>query len=488
MTVFTAWPALAQHGGGALIFCHDGTTCDGDTFHQLALVLTDAGAAPVTQVRELPEELTPFRLVFAMAPVAELSTLDENRLVSFYADGGHLVLASEAVGYSTGSSRSFNRITTNLSYGPVFSEDSHDSLCIKYATVVGGHSITAGVAQIMYAYSTGIVGMLTPLATGQSGQTLIASGERLVAVADTNPFSDYCGVWSADGNTRLVQNIWAGTLGTGDHDGDGISDAVDNCYYTHNPDQSDRDGDGVGDACDNTDSDGDGYADVADNCPTTHNPDQANLDGDSFGDACDDDVDGDGVPNARDNCYTVYNPDQSDFDGDFGGDACDGDIDADGLPNSNDACPYDALNACGAGGFAGAGVIGGFAGVGAIGGVGAFGGLMTGGMAPTGGFGAVGANGGMAATGGFGAAGTTGGASSGRSGSGGSHQGAMGGAGAAGGAAGESGDDAEFVELTGRGCGCAIARRDGVRPAGLAAMFVALVLARRRRPRVWRES
>lgn len=65
---------------------------------------------------------------------------------------------------------------------------------------------------------------------------------------------------------------WGATCAV-DSDGDGISDAQDNCPNTANPDQSDFDGDGVGDVCDN--------------CPTTSNPDQANADGDPAGDACD---------------------------------------------------------------------------------------------------------------------------------------------------------------------------------------------------------
>ena len=36
----------------------------------------------------------------------------------------------------------------------------------------------------------------------------------------------------------------------GDADGDGVADGVDNCPFTHNPDQTDTDGDETGDACD----------------------------------------------------------------------------------------------------------------------------------------------------------------------------------------------------------------------------------------------
>src|SRR5262249_59407248 len=40
-----------------------------------------------------------------------------------------------------------------------------------------------------------------------------------------------------------------GTPPTGDRDGDGVPDGVDNCPDVPNPDQADSEGDGVGDAC-----------------------------------------------------------------------------------------------------------------------------------------------------------------------------------------------------------------------------------------------
>ena len=110
-----------------------------------------------------------------------------------------------------------------------------------------------------------------------------------------------------------------------DADGDGVSDADDNCPFVANHDQTDGDGDGVGDACDN--------------CPAMSNPDQSDVDGDGQGDVCDADIDGDGVANADDNCQSVPNKAQTNNSNTSLGDACNPDIDADGIPNAQDNCP-----------------------------------------------------------------------------------------------------------------------------------------------------
>ena len=114
---------------------------------------------------------------------------------------------------------------------------------------------------------------------------------------------------------------------SGDLDGDGIEDFVDNCKFVFNPTQQDTDGDGVGDACDNCpfvanppvlrgdgepvqpDFDGDGIGDACDNCPTIFNPGQEDADGDGVGDVCD-------------NCPNVFNPGQEDSNNNGIGDAC----------------------------------------------------------------------------------------------------------------------------------------------------------------------
>ena len=98
---------------------------------------------------------------------------------------------------------------------------------------------------------------------------------------------------------------WAELCG-GDSDGDGVSDAADNCILLHDPDQADSDDDGVGDLCDRGyDYDQDTIPNTTDNCPWTPNTDQADEDGDGIGDLCGPDIedrDLDTIIDADDNC------------------------------------------------------------------------------------------------------------------------------------------------------------------------------------------
>ncbi len=110
-------------------------------------------------------------------------------------------------------------------------------------------------------------------------------------------------------NDGVAVNVIEYTPAYGDADDDGVTDDVDNCPNTPNPDQSDSDGDDVGNACDN--------------CPDTANPGQEDTDGDGAGDACD------GCPD---------DPEKT-TPGLCGCGAVDTDSDGDMIPDCVDQCP-----------------------------------------------------------------------------------------------------------------------------------------------------
>ncbi|MGH8453644.1 MAG: thrombospondin type 3 repeat-containing protein [Nevskiales bacterium] len=141
---------------------------------------------------------------------------------------------------------------------------------------------------------------------------------------------DASGVQLATGSDTIDNNLQPPPP---DADGDGVTDAQDQCANTP-----------AGATVNNVgcpDSDGDGDFDNADNCPLAANADQLNTDGvNDGGDACDTDDDNDGDLDGADNCPLVANADQLNTDGaNDGGDACDTDDDNDGVADAGDQCP-----------------------------------------------------------------------------------------------------------------------------------------------------
>jgi hypothetical protein len=194
------------------------------------------------------------------------------------------------------------------------------------------------------------------LGEGCPGVRSCVGGELQPCNAPT-PMPEICNSLDDDCDGETDEGL-DGPCGTGDRDGDGRQDPVDNCPAAPNPEQTDTDGDGSGDACD-ADDDGDGAPDDAD-CepvdPAVHpgadeicNGRDDDCDGSSDeapggGSVCGSggqDSDGDGLADDVDNCPLVSNADQLDTDGDGHGDSCDEDDDGDGSPDSEDCAPLD---------------------------------------------------------------------------------------------------------------------------------------------------
>jgi len=127
-----------------------------------------------------------------------------------------------------------------------------------------------------------------------------------------------------DGVPDTLESDLGLTIGSGDSDGDGISDLTEIGDFS---DPADTDQDGTIDALDK-DSDGDGLTDEVEGA--------VDSDGDGIPDYQDTDSDDDGILDGEDNCPTVPNVGQADLDMDGVGDACDPDIDGDGLSNTDE--------------------------------------------------------------------------------------------------------------------------------------------------------
>ena len=124
---------------------------------------------------------------------------------------------------------------------------------------------------------------------------------QLLSVAGSTTYT--IRVWNNPGSEGTFDICVDETILSGDPDGDGLCDALDNCDSTPNPGQEDGDSDGVGDVCDNcvstpnasqTDGDSDGVGDACDNCPTVANPGQEDANSNTIGDVCE--------PPANDGC------------------------------------------------------------------------------------------------------------------------------------------------------------------------------------------
>ncbi len=111
---------------------------------------------------------------------------------------------------------------------------------IESTTFDGGYGYMQGTSMA----TPNTVGVAALLFAQQPTLTGAQARQRLINSVDPLP-----GLPSVAGGRVNAHRALAGT---GDSDGDGIDDDVDNCPSVVNPDQADADGDGHGDACDSS--------------------------------------------------------------------------------------------------------------------------------------------------------------------------------------------------------------------------------------------
>jgi len=277
-----------------------------------------------------------------------------------------------------------NNETTTTSCGTVTVADGAASASLAVRCVVTPVDSTIELKDAEAPDTMRVTTRWTPAATKLSLTYSFAALDQLIIVDDASTGNSQVKGFASENDATFSIPAYPGKNAATvtpkptatDSDGDGISNSLDNCPNTVNPDQLNADGDTQGDVCDDdddgdntpdindncplvsnigqTDTDLDGIGDDCDNCPNESNSDQADANGDGVGDACPggtstggttggggtsaDDADGDGVANSTDNCPSLANADQADADGDGAGDVCDTDRDGDGIDNSIDNC------------------------------------------------------------------------------------------------------------------------------------------------------
>ena len=142
---------------------------------------------------------------------------------------------------------------------------------------------------------------------------------------------DTC-VFSENQDVSNASEAWL----TGDCDGDGVANAIDQCANT--PEGETADENGCSDS--QKDTDEDGVNDATDNCVDTSNPDQLDTDEDGLGNVCDTDDDNDGTSDEEDD-FPLDETEDTDTDDDGTGDNADTDDDNDGTSDEDDAFPLD---------------------------------------------------------------------------------------------------------------------------------------------------
>ena len=187
------------------------------SFHAMA-----AGATNVVDTDVWPADLSPYRLIFLVLPDDPFTTAQTADIQAFVDRGGLLVTVADNDNYDDEIDR-LNLLLADLGISSTHIYGMHDLTCPQPATIVAGHPFVTGVGSVHYAASSGLTvsGAGVTLATGVSGQTLLAYEDGVVLSADSSIFQDWCP--NQPGSDTLITNMF--TLWC-DMDGDGSDKAI----------------------------------------------------------------------------------------------------------------------------------------------------------------------------------------------------------------------------------------------------------------------
>ncbi len=138
------------------------------------------------------------------------------------------------------------------SSGPVISLEhvQLDAVDCNHITGSSGGTLNCGAGLIFNANAQFV--------NAPNGDFHLVSGAPGIDAGDGSFFTTFNVTLDLDGNARIqgaAADLGAFEFATGDSDGDGVLDSLDNCPFVSNPSQTDADADGFGESCDCDDTD-----------------------------------------------------------------------------------------------------------------------------------------------------------------------------------------------------------------------------------------
>jgi len=171
--------------------------------------LTSVGAVNVIDTDTWPADLLAYRLVFLVIPDDPFTTAQIADVQAFLDNGGLLVTVADNDNYDDEIDE-LNALLLALGISSSHVYAMLDVTCPHSGTIVPGHPLVAGVTGFDYAASSdlAVAGDGVTLATGESGQTLLAYEGGVVLAADTGIFTDWCAWQTSDDLVINLFTVW----------------------------------------------------------------------------------------------------------------------------------------------------------------------------------------------------------------------------------------------------------------------------------------
>ena len=249
-----ACPLTVHAADKVLMYTGNGGNA-GYGFSQVEAGVLAAGATAFDATTTWPADLSEYRVVFLFLNETSFTQTQIDQIDAFRDDGGLLGLIVDHTTWYEDSIDVMNGFLTYYGADSYFTPSQLDAGCAYGATVNDAtHPLTYGISEVYYAYSSTIAmgGDGEELATGASGQAVLAYEDGLLLSSDGNMWNDACAQMS--NNVDFYGGLFTGWC---DMDQDGYDKPIcggDDCddddpaIHSEETWYEDYDGDGYGDA------------------------------------------------------------------------------------------------------------------------------------------------------------------------------------------------------------------------------------------------